>query len=265
MSKEEEEEEYTSDSGSEFSEYWVDWFLGTKGNEYFCEIDQEYITDKFNLTGLSSEVERIPQSVDLITDNLKIEDISNDLRDHLEYNARILYGLVHQRYIITSRGLVKMQEKYKKADFGYCSRVFCQLQHLLPIGLSDHLGVSSVKLYCPKCEDIYNPKSSRHSVIDGAYFGTSFPGIFLQSYPGSVPIHPTQRYIPKVFGFNLYEHGKIARWQELQRLKLVERLAGRGIELRNKPNGYIVNKRNNNEDDEDNEDDENTDVQIKDV
>ena len=33
---------------------------------------------------------------------------------------------------------------------------------LLPMGLSDNSGVKAVKLYCSKCEDLYNPKSSRH-------------------------------------------------------------------------------------------------------
>ncbi|ODQ60261.1 hypothetical protein WICANDRAFT_30135 [Wickerhamomyces anomalus NRRL Y-366-8] len=231
-------EEYTSDSESEFTEFWIDWFLGTKGNEYFCDIDVEYITDKFNLTGLYSDVERVPQAIEVITDNLKSDELTEQQRETLEYNARLLYGLVHARYIITARGLQKMLEKYKNADFGYCSRVFCQLQHLLPVGLSDHIGVSAVKLYCPKCEDLYNPKSSRHSQIDGAFFGTSFPGMFLQAYPHLVPVHPTDRYVPKVFGFNIHDYAKVSRWQELQRMKVEKRLRDADIPVRNSANGY---------------------------
>lgn len=64
-------------------------------------------------------------------------------------------------------------EKYKKADFGRCPRVFCYSQPLLPVGLSDSPYQKAVKLYCPRCEDIYSPKSNRHGSIDGAYFGTS--------------------------------------------------------------------------------------------
>lgn len=176
--------------------------------------------------------------IDVITDNLKIEELTDEQREQLEFNARLLYGLVHARYIITARGLQKMLEKYKNADFGYCSRVFCQLQHLLPVGLSDHTGVSAVKLYCPKCEDLYNPKSSRHSLIDGAFFGTSFPGMFFQAYPHLVPQHPTERYVPKIFGFNVHDYAKLARWQELQRNKLEKRLFAQGIEITNVPNGY---------------------------
>lgn len=178
-------------------------------------------------------------AIDLITDELKVDELTEEQTEQLESNARLLYGLIHARYIITTRGLQKMMDKYKKADFGYCSRVYCQLQHLLPVGLSDHMGVASVKLYCPKCEDLYNPKSSRHSLIDGAFFGTTFPGMFLQAYPQLVPAHPTDRYVPKVFGFHLHEYAKLARWQELQRLKLEKRLIDNGMKTLNTPNGYI--------------------------
>lgn len=49
---------------------WISWFLSTKGNEYFCEVDEEYILDRFNLTGLNGEVHHYSQALDMITDNL---------------------------------------------------------------------------------------------------------------------------------------------------------------------------------------------------
>jgi casein kinase II subunit beta len=61
----------SSGSDSEYAKYWIDWFLDTKGNEYFCEVDEEYILDRFNLTGLSAEVPHYYlQALDMITDNL---------------------------------------------------------------------------------------------------------------------------------------------------------------------------------------------------
>ena len=80
-----------------------------------------------------------------------------------------------------------MVDKYKKADFGRCPRVLCYGQPLLPVGLSDMAYQKAVKLYCPRCEDIYSPKSSRHGIIDGAYFGSTFPHMLFMVHPQMVP------------------------------------------------------------------------------
>ncbi|KAK7678539.1 hypothetical protein QCA50_018411 [Cerrena zonata] len=166
---------------------WIAWFLSSKGNEYFCEVEEEYILDRFNLTGLNTEVTHYAQALDSITDNIVDEDIPDEMRGALDVQCRHLYGLIHARWIVTARGLAKMLEKYKRADFGRCPRVLCQSQPLLPVGLSDIPYEKSVKLYCGRCEDIYSPKSSRHGSIDGAYFGTSFPHLLFLVYPTLIP------------------------------------------------------------------------------
>lgn len=121
------------------------------------------------------------------------EDVNEEMRDSIESAARHLYGLIHARFIITSRGLTKMIDKYKKADFGRCPRVLCYGQALLPVGLSDIAYQKAVKLYCPRCEDIYSPKSSRHGAIDGAYFGTTFPHMLFMVHPHLVPAKTTSQ------------------------------------------------------------------------
>ena len=82
-------------------------FISSRGNEYFCEIDEEYLTDRFNLTGLNTEVQYYQYALDLVTDVFDL-DCEDEMRETIEKSARHLYGLVHARYIVTTRGLAKM-------------------------------------------------------------------------------------------------------------------------------------------------------------
>ena len=118
----------------------------------------------------------------------------------------------------------------KKSDFGKCPRVMCESQPLLPMGQSDVANTSPVKLYCSRCEDLYNPKSSRHAVIDGAYFGTSFHNILFQVYPAMLPPKSQRRYEPRVFGFKVHAAAALSRWQGDQRDAMKDRLKGLKIE-----------------------------------
>ncbi|RKP22298.1 casein kinase II subunit beta [Syncephalis pseudoplumigaleata] len=214
----------SSGSESDYQKYWVDWFLSLRGNEYFCEVDEEYILDRFNLTGLSAEVQHYPQALDLITDSLETE-LDEDIREAVEKAARHLYGLIHARFIITGRGLNKMLEKYKKAEFGRCPRVLCNGQPVVPVGLSDLAYNKAAKIYCPRCQDIYTPKSSRHATIDGAYFGTTFAHMLFMVYPNLVPQRSHERYVPKIFGFKIHEISKQHRKQDELREDQEHRLA----------------------------------------
>ena len=100
----------------------------------------------------------------------------------------------------------------------------CEHHPLLPMGLSDFPGVKSVKLYCAKCEDIYNPKSSRHAAIDGAYFGSSFHNILFQVYPTLIPEKSLRRYEPRIYGFRVHACAALARWQDRKRDDMKHRL-----------------------------------------
>ncbi|KAL6569266.1 casein kinase 2 regulatory subunit [Orobanche minor] len=185
---------------------WVSWFCNLRGNEFFCEVDDEYIQDDFNLCGLSSQVPYYDYALDLILD---VESSHGDMfteeqNELVESAAEMLYGMIHVRYILTSKGMAAMLEKYKNYDFGRCPRVYCCGQPCLPVGQSDIPRSSTVKIYCPKCEDVYYPRS-KYQDIDGAYFGTTFPHLFLMTYGHLKPQKPTQSYVPRVFGFKLHK------------------------------------------------------------
>ena len=87
-----------------------------------------------------------------------------------------------------------------------------------------------MKLWCPRCEDLYNPKSSRHASIDGAYFGSSFPNILAQIYPHLLPEKSAARYEPKVFGFRVHAAAALQRWQDKRREEMLGRLKDVGID-----------------------------------
>jgi casein kinase II subunit beta len=98
------------------------------------------------------------------------------------------------------------------------------------MGLSDIPNVKPVKLYCARCEDIYNPKSSRHAAIDGAYFGTSFHNIIFQVYPALIPAKSAERYTPRVYGFKVHAAAALIRWQNGKRDEMRRRLRKMEIE-----------------------------------
>lgn len=140
-------------------------------------------------------------------------DPSDDPEERLsvDKSARHVYGLIHARFILTTAGLERMLTKYLAGTFGVCPRVLCQETKLLPLGVSDIPRVDGVKLFCPHCEDVYCTKSARHGSVDGAYFGTTFAHMFLQTYPELVPVKSNKKYIPKIFGFKIADRNALAK------------------------------------------------------
>lgn len=184
---EEVEEGYTSSTPTS-TLTWISWFCSLPGHEYFCEVSEDFIEDDFNLTGLNAMVPFWKEAMEMVLDvepdedSSKIPDVSI-----VEASAELLYGLVHQRYILTRAGLQAMVDKYENALFGVCPRVYCMGCNVVPSGRSDLPGLDTVKLFCPNCNDIYAPPSSRFQGVDGAFFGTTFAHLFFQSYRELAP------------------------------------------------------------------------------
>mmetsp|Transcript_60811 Transcript_60811/g.69500 ORF Transcript_60811/g.69500 Transcript_60811/m.69500 type:complete len:252 (+) Transcript_60811:49-804(+) len=196
----EDEDEEFSDGG------WIQWFCNLEGHEFFAEIEEDYIRDNFNLYGLRAKVGHYSAALDMILSPEAPED--DDLQDErfieIYQEATDLYGLIHARFILSPRGLAIMREKYQSGRFGFCPRVMCERQNVLPVGMSEDLRTSRVKVFCPKCEDVYIPKQ-KYADVDGAYFGCSFPHILLQTYPDLIPAMLTSQYIPRIYGFRIYK------------------------------------------------------------
>ena len=148
--------------------------------------------------------------------------------------ARVLYGLIHARYILTAQGLSDMvrarhcsilitpqaassdsspllssqKAKYKACEFGACPRTLCEKQTVLPVGLSDSVSLSGenpMKLFCARCRELYDHNVPGGNYIDGAFFGSTFPHLFLQTYGELRPQRCTRQYVPRVFGFKVHQ------------------------------------------------------------
>ncbi|MES1917651.1 MAG: hypothetical protein MHM6MM_009364, partial [Cercozoa sp. M6MM] len=180
MSMHEEVDDY------EESVTWISLFLGDEHNALLCHVDEDFILDQFNLTGLNREVENFSLALDMINDVQPEEELDEQLSDDVQSDAEILYGLVHRRFVLTGRGLAAMADKFRRQGFGTCPRVLCQKQAVLPVGLTEDVGKIGVKLFCPRCEEAYEPPSI-YKTLDGAYFGTTFPHLFFMVYP---ELHP---------------------------------------------------------------------------
>ncbi|KAI3974060.1 hypothetical protein MKX01_026457 [Papaver californicum] len=230
-SDEEEKTDISSSSSEGEDISWISWFRGLRGNELLCEGDKDYIQDDFNLCGLQGQVPRYDHALDIILDNDPLSplpaDVDGEQNNETESAAELLYCLIFARYILTHKGLKPMvwclslclcflqfyptylqHDKYKRVEFGSCARVSCSGQPCLSVGTSDIPRGGSVKIYCPKCEDIYLPRCKypfMHTYMDGAYVGTTFSHLYLMTYPLAKPAKPVQSYVPRIFGFKVHK------------------------------------------------------------
>ncbi|KAL5488096.1 CKB1 [Sanghuangporus weigelae] len=186
MEEDVEQEGYASSTPTS-SLTWISWFCALPGHEYFCEVSEDFIEDDFNLTGINAMVPFWKEAMEMVLDVEPEEDPRIPDVSIIEASAELLYGLVHQRYILTRQGLHAMAEKYEAGQFGTCPRVYCLACPVVPCGRSDLPGLDTVKLYCPNCNDIYTPPSSRYQGVDGAFFGTTFAHLFFQTYREFAP------------------------------------------------------------------------------
>eukprot|EP01029_Cantina_marsupialis_P013125 TRINITY_DN2908_c0_g1_i1.p1 TRINITY_DN2908_c0_g1~~TRINITY_DN2908_c0_g1_i1.p1 ORF type:complete len:202 (+),score=53.38 TRINITY_DN2908_c0_g1_i1:151-756(+) len=166
------------------------------GFNWLCSVEKSYLSDNFNTFGLKNCVSNFRRTMGEILDFDVDEDVTQ--------NQVRLYGLMHHRFILSVRGMSRMKRAYQNKKYGECPRVFCRGQAVLPVGVSDTPGESAVKVFCPRCQDIFNAPQAES--VDGAFFGTTFPHLFFLSFPDLQPQRKMRNpeYTPRCFGFKVF-------------------------------------------------------------
>lgn len=187
------------------SDGWIQGFCAIEGNKFFCEVDEDFLRDNFNFYGLRQRIRHFDSALRMILGSeYPSEQELDDSKQLLEVyrDACDLYGLAHARFIISPRGLKLMHMKYQMGTFGTCPRALCSRHPVLPVGISEQLRTARVKVYCPKCQEVYVPPGPEP--VDGAYFGPSFPHIFLQTFTSLIPPEIPIPHVSRVFGYRIH-------------------------------------------------------------
>lgn len=253
------------DSNSDTSlQSWISWFCSLSGHEFYLEVPEDFIEDEFNLTGLSAIVPFYNEALEMILD-IEPEEISENGDDDeqaeeqeeeeeeeeeddgfwketpltkasnnggwidpntIEPYAAMLYGLIHQRYLLTRNGLRAMAERYVNEQFGVCPRYYCYRCPVIPCGRFDESGHESIRLYCPSCRDLYCPPNPIFQNIDGKYeerlyhsffffysyiyikgshFGTTYAHLMFETFTDLILKPKRHIYQPRIFGFRVNE------------------------------------------------------------
>lgn len=88
-------------------------------NSYFCEVEEEFITDAFNIYNISRDFHLFKHSLAVILDAddpeasdgwwvWKDSYLAEIDQDELQTSTTNLYGMIHARYIVTASGLEAM-------------------------------------------------------------------------------------------------------------------------------------------------------------
>lgn len=171
---------------------WIEWYCSLNGNQFYVQVDEDYIRDDFNLIDIPNQVPYYSRALSIILDcgdedDYMSDDNSKENQQILQSSTQLLYGLIHCRYILTNKGMQAMLEKYENHTFGNCHNYSCENMPGLPIGVVDAPSYHTAKIFCPRCNEAYHPpKQNKLCLIDGAFFGTTFAHLFLMQHQSLV-------------------------------------------------------------------------------
>ena len=179
---------------------WENSFFSNQSNQILAKIDQDFLLKEMDNPEISEKISNFEEGKNCILNIGENQD---------QKAAFYIYGLIHAKYIESPAGISQMIMKSQNHLFKTCPRIDCQRNICFSIGVSDDLNISSVKMYCPKCQEIYNVIDDNFKNIDGAFFGTHWISKLIEMNPQlkSRDVESSNNnYIPRIFGFKIYHH-----------------------------------------------------------
>jgi casein kinase II subunit beta len=175
---------------------WVDRFLSLPSSQYLVRVADGFLTDFLSRPCLPETVADADSAKSLILDPDRADDAP------AEPDAEILYGLAHAAFLRTADGRALLQAKVADGVFPTCPRVFCQRTTCLPCGVGLDLRDNPVRMFCPRCREIYKIGNSK---VCGAFFGIKYIDEMIGAYPELASGDPAPVYVPRIFGFRILE------------------------------------------------------------
>jgi casein kinase II subunit beta len=146
---------------------WVTAFSERAGNELYLKVPNSFIIDPVTISCLNTLLNGINQTYSKhVLDYILIISDSHCFPKskkfiHQNKLATDYYNILHSLFVVSPQGLLEVKKMFKQKKFGECLRVYCDRFPLIPVGFHDQLRRSKVKLFCPKCRDIYYPTNIR--------------------------------------------------------------------------------------------------------
>jgi casein kinase II subunit beta len=149
--------------------------IDVSARSWFVEIDDYFLQSSVSYYNLQKKVTHFSRAAAIVrNDPLDISLLSRAQVARLGQSAHRLYGLLHERFLITDDGARKLQRKVASGTYGACPRLMCRGARLLPYGATLEPDQERVQCWCPRCHDLYESASD----LDAAFFGPDVPGMY---------------------------------------------------------------------------------------
>ena len=187
---------------SEFPTDWISDYCDSENIECLVYITKKFFREESNYSDLSKIVPNYETAIKILRNQCN-KEIPFD--EELDMCVLQLYCLIHQRFILTKRGMDDMFDNFMEGLYGQCPRIGCNGQKVLPYGVSNEFGVGHLMVFCPCCKDVYFPRDPILKKIDGSAFGTNFVPAFIKQFHKRMGLKPCRNYQFTVDGFKLSE------------------------------------------------------------